>query len=67
MLNGQTFSSRTGKTSGLPKFELRDRLSRINYRLGRNKALRNGWPLRVGAADGHEFFSQPPSMLRPVF
>jgi len=22
MLNGQTFSSRTGKTSGLPKFEL---------------------------------------------
>ena len=23
MLNGQTFSSRTGKTSGLPKFELR--------------------------------------------
>jgi hypothetical protein len=25
MLNGQTFSSRTGKTSGLPKFELRVR------------------------------------------
>jgi len=26
MLNGQTFSSRTGKTSGLPKFELEEKL-----------------------------------------
>ena len=31
MLNGQTFSSRTGKTSGLPKFELAEIL---NVRLG---------------------------------
>ncbi len=27
MLNGQTFSSRTGKTSGLPKFELKEVLA----------------------------------------
>ncbi len=47
--------------------QLRARLSRINHQLGRNKALRNDWPLRVGAMDGHEFFSQPTSMLPPVF
>jgi hypothetical protein len=41
-------------------------LSRINHRLGRNKALRNDWPLRVGAFDGHEFFSQSTSLLSPV-
>jgi len=61
-------ADRMGDVLGLMEpDQLRERLSRINHRLGRNKALRNGWPLRVGAVDGHEFFSQPPSMLRPVF
>jgi hypothetical protein len=46
--------------------QVREILSRINHQLGRNKALRNDWPLRVGAFDGHEFFSQPISMLSPV-
>ena len=36
---------------------LRSLLSQINHQVGRNKALQNGWPLRVGAMDGHEFFS----------
>ncbi len=45
---------------------LRVRLSRINHRLKRNKALRNKWPLRVGVFDGHEFFSQSISMLSPM-
>jgi len=38
--------------------ELREILSGVNHKLGRNKALKNGWPLRVAAIDGHEFFSQ---------
>jgi len=42
---------------------LREMLSRINHQLGRNKALRNDWPLRVGVFDGHEFFSQSIAML----
>jgi hypothetical protein len=45
--------------------QLRERLFQINHQLGRNKALRNDRPLRVGALDGHEFFPQPPSMLPP--
>jgi hypothetical protein len=36
--------------------QLRELLSGINHRLGRNKALKNDWPLRVAALDGHEFF-----------
>jgi hypothetical protein len=47
--------------------QLRAMLSRINHQLGRNKALRNDWPFRVAAMDGHEFFSQPTSMLLSVF
>jgi hypothetical protein len=47
--------------------QFRQMLSRVNHQLGRNKALRNDWPLRVAAMDGHEFFSQPTSMLSPVF
>ncbi len=46
--------------------QFRQILSRINHQLGRNKALRNDWPLRVGVLDGHEFFSQSISMLPPV-
>jgi Holliday junction resolvase-like predicted endonuclease len=33
-------------------------LSGINHRLKRNKVLKNDWPLRFVAIDGHEFFSQ---------
>ena len=47
--------------------QLRGMLSRVNHQRGRNQALRNDWPLRVGVMDGHEFFSQPASMLPPVF
>jgi hypothetical protein len=36
--------------------QLRALLSGINHQLGRNKRLKNGWPLRIGALDGHEFF-----------
>jgi len=45
----------------------REMLSWINHRVGRNKALRNDWPLRVAALDGHEFFSQSASMVSPLF
>jgi hypothetical protein len=47
--------------------QLREMLSRINHQLGRNKALRNLWPLRVGVFDGHEFFSRSISVLFPVW
>jgi hypothetical protein len=61
-------ADRMGDVLGLMEpDQLRERLSRINHQLGRNKALRNDWPLRVGALDGHEFFSQPTSMLSPMF
>ena len=61
-------ADRMGDVLGLMEpDQLRERLSRINQQLGRNKALRNDWPLRVAAMDGHEFFSQPTSMLSPVF
>lgn len=43
--------------------QLRELLSQINHRIGRNKRLRNGWPSRVAAIDGHEFFSQPAPLL----
>jgi hypothetical protein len=60
-------ADRMGDVMGLMEpDQLRAMLSRINHRLGRNKALRNNWPLRVGAFDGHEFFSQSISMLFPV-
>jgi hypothetical protein len=51
----------------IPSEQLRGMLSEINHQLGRNKALRNDWPLRVAAMDGHEFFSQSPSLLSGVF
>ena len=60
-------ADRMGDVMGLMESDqLRAMLSRINHQLGRNKALRNDWPLRVGAFDGHEFFSQSISMLSPV-
>jgi hypothetical protein len=46
--------------------QLREMLSRINHQLGRNKALRNDWPLRVAVFDGHEFFSQSTSLVSRV-
>ncbi len=47
---------RIGDVSGLiPPDQLREMLSRINHQLDGNKALRNDWPLRVRAMDGHEF------------
>jgi len=61
-------ADRMGDVLGLMEpDQLREMLSRINHQLGRNKALRNNWPFRVAAMDGHEFFSQPTSMLSPVF
>ena len=60
-------ADRMGDVLGLMEpDQLREMLSRINHQLGRNKALRNDWPLRVGAFDGHEFFSQSISLLSPV-
>jgi hypothetical protein len=60
-------ADRMGDVMGLMESDqLREVLSRINHRLGRNKALRNDWPLRVGAFDGHEFFSQSIALLFPV-
>lgn len=60
-------ADRMGDVVGLMEpDQLRDLLSRINHQLGRNKALRNDWPLRVAAVDGHEFFSQPASLLSAV-
>jgi len=46
--------------------QLRAMLSGINHQLGRNKGLKNNWPFRVGAIDGHEFFSLPSSLLSPM-
>lgn len=57
-------ADRMGDVAGLMEPDgLRELLSGINHRLGRNKALRNDWPLRVAAIDGHEFFSQPAPLL----
>jgi hypothetical protein len=39
--------------------QLRAMLAGMNHQLGRNKGLKNGWPFRVGAIDGHEFFFPP--------
>jgi hypothetical protein len=60
-------ADRMGDVMGLmDPDQFREILSRINHQLGRNKVLRNNWPLRVGAFDGHEFFSQSISMLSPM-
>jgi hypothetical protein len=45
---------------------LRAMLSGINHQVGRNKGLKNRWPFRVGAIDGHEFFPLPSSLLSPM-
>lgn len=61
-------ADRMGEVMGLMEpDQLREVLSRINHQLGRNKALRNDWPLRVGVFDGHEFFSQSTPLLSPVW
>jgi hypothetical protein len=60
-------ADRMGDVMGLMEpDQFREILSRINHQLGRNKALLNNWSRRVGAFDGHEFFSQSISMLSPV-
>jgi hypothetical protein len=60
-------ADRMGDVLGLMEPDrFREMLSRINHQLGRNKARRTGWPLRVGVFDGHEFFSQSAPMLSPV-
>jgi len=60
-------ADRMGDVMGvLESDQLRAMLSGINHQLGRNKALRNDWPLRVGVFDGHEFFSQSIWLLSPV-
>ena len=60
-------ADRMGDVMGLMESDqLREMLSGINHQLGRNKVLRNDWPLRVGVFDGHEFFSQSISLLSPV-
>jgi hypothetical protein len=52
--------------SGMDPNQLRALLSGINHQWGRNKGLMNSWPFRVGALDGHEFFSLSSSLLSPV-
>src|SRR4030042_4451647 len=47
----------------IPSEQLRDMLSEINHQLGRIKVLGKEGPLRFEALDGHEFFSQSPSVL----
>jgi len=47
--------------------QLRAMLSGINHQVGRNKGLKNGWPLRVGVLDGHEFFSLSEALLPGVW
>ena len=41
----------------MPPDQQRGILARVNHKLGRNKALRNEWPMRFLALDGHELFS----------
>ena len=43
--------------------QFRAMLSGIHHQLGRNKRLKNGWPIRIGVLDGHEFFSLPSALL----
>jgi hypothetical protein len=52
--------------SGMDPDQLRALLSGINHRWGRNKGLKNGWSFRVGAIDGHEFFSLSSALLSPM-
>jgi len=60
-------ADRMGEVLGLmDPGQLRAMLSGINHQVGRNKALRNGWPFRVGVLDGHEFFSLSEALLSGV-
>jgi hypothetical protein len=60
-------ADRMGQVLGLmDPNQLRAMLSGMNHQWGRNKGLKNGWPFRVGAIDGHEFFSLSSSLLSPV-
>ena len=60
-------ADRMGEVLGLmDPDQLRGMLSGMNHQVGRNKALRNGWPFRVGVLDGHEFFSLSESLLSGV-
>jgi hypothetical protein len=45
---------------------LREMLRDIAYQLKRNKALANGGDRYFAAVDGHEFFRQPETLLRPM-
>lgn len=57
-------ADRMGEVLGLmDPGQLRAMLSGINHQVGWNKALRNGWPFRVGVLDGHEFFSLAEALL----
>ena len=51
----------------IPSEQLRAMLSGINHQLGRNKVFGKEGPLRFAAMDGHEFFSQSPSVLSGLF
>lgn len=60
-------ADRMGEVLGLmDPGQLRGMLSGINHQVGRNKALKNGWPFRVGVLDGHEFFSLSEALLSGV-
>jgi hypothetical protein len=60
-------ADRMGEVLGLmDPDQLRVMLSGMNHQVGRNKALGNGWPFRVGVLDGHEFFSLSASLLSGV-
>jgi hypothetical protein len=45
---------------------LRDVLRDVHLRIKRNKMLRNTTDWMFAAVDGHEFFRQPQTLLRPV-
>lgn len=45
---------------------LRHMLSSVHFLIKRNKMLRNDTGLLFAAVDGHEFFRQPQTLLRPV-
>ena len=47
----------------IPSEQLRAMLSGINHQLGRNKVFGKEGLLGFAALDGHEFFSQPASVL----
>jgi hypothetical protein len=45
---------------------LREALREVHHRIKRNKMLRNTADWVFAAVDGHEFFRQPQTLLRPV-